>query len=128
MLAAFVISYRKNSRVDLFQSFCTSYQLVLFRESHCHLSEQSFSLVKHSAHARAIFRGFANSREKSSGSRHVKMTHCTSYLYATLSCLHCGRNHGCRKRKHAFFSLRRSCGMIICLVILYFSSFIFPNH
>lgn len=63
MLVSFVISYRKNFRVDLFQSFSTPYQPVLFRGSHCHLSEQSFSLVEYSAHARAIFRGFANSRE-----------------------------------------------------------------
>jgi len=82
ILVAFVISYRKNSRVNLFQNFSTPYQLVLFRESHCHLSERSFSLVKRSAHARTIFRGFANNREKS-GSWYVKMIHCTLYLYAS---------------------------------------------
>lgn len=67
---------------------------------------QSFPLVEHSAHAKAIFRGFASSKEKSSRSRYEKMTHCASHLYADFPCLHCGRSHRHQKRKHAFFSLR----------------------
>lgn len=90
-------------------SFSAPYQPVLFRESHCHLSEQSFPLVEHSAHARAIFRGFASSREKSSRSRYEKMTHCTSHLH-TISpprpCLHCSHSYGIVAENESTLSFR----------------------
>lgn len=107
ILAIFVISRKKIPHVDPFQSFFAPYQPVLFRESHCHLSEQSFPLVEHSVHARAIFRGFAGSREKSRwvrGTRRWPIVHHISML-PFLACIAVVATNA-ENEKHAFFSLR----------------------